>query len=57
MIGPDHFGEVRFSQVNTTFMSLWPLWTYAENFMKIYEDLAMSLQVLVLIGWLGHDRS
>ena len=41
MIGHDHVGKVRFGQVKITFMCFSPLWTYAENVMKIHQDLAM----------------
>ena len=38
------------------FISVFPLWAYAENFVKIHQDLA-EISRFDLIGWLGHDRS
>ena len=40
MIGHDHLGKVRLGQVKITSMSLYLLWTYSENFVKIHQDLA-----------------
>ena len=41
MIGHDHFGKLKMDQVDIIYLSLYPLWTYAQNFVKIRLDLAM----------------
>ena len=40
MIGYDHAGQVRFDELDVQFMSVCPLWAYADRFMKIHHNLA-----------------
>ena len=40
MNGHDLLGKMRLGEVNIQFMNVSPIWTYAENFVKIHQNLA-----------------
>ena len=52
MIGHDHLRQVRLGEVDVQLLSTYPLWTYAENIMKIHQHLA---EIWWFIGGYGHN--
>ena len=50
---------MRLGELDVEFMSVCPLWKYADNFVKINQELARLGRFIsiCLLGGYGHDRS